>query len=167
MVDDVIEPRPAADSISVTDRQTWLAFLAVSQGLVPRLDEHHKRHSGITHLEYMTLIMLAESEDRSSDLSTLARRVNSSLSRMSHAIRRMERDGLVKLAPSTKDRRVTVASLTHTGSELLGNVAMENWAEARRLVLDLLDESQREQLRDISLTLLRAWRPQEPRPWLP
>jgi len=165
----VVGPEETPDpeeSMGVLERQTWLAFLAVTQGLVPRLDEHHKRRFGVSHLEYMTLIMLAESEDRSSELSALARRVNSSLSRMSHAIRRMERDGLVELSRSRKDRRATVAALSAKGAELLRRAAPENWREARRLLFEPLTEQQREQLREISLALLAHWRPEDPRPWL-
>ena len=158
---------PRHDAMSVAERQTWLALLAVTQGLVPRLDEHHKRAFGISHLEYSTLIMLAESEDGESDLSSLARRVNSSLSRMSHAIRRLQGDGLVSLARSVKDRRATVASLTEAGARLLEAATPVNMTEVRRLVFEPLSDEQREQLRDISLTLLASWRPDDPHPWVP
>lgn len=153
--------------LSAEDRETWRAFAAVCQGLGPRLDEHHRRRFGISHLEYSTLIMLAESPDRTSTLTSLARRVNASLSRMSHAIRRMRDAGLVTLAASAADGRATMATLTSDGESLLAEAAPPNMREARRLVLDPLSESDRARLREISLALLAVWRPGDPHPWVP
>lgn len=155
------------EAVNIVDRQTWLAFIAVCRGLGPRLDEHHRRRFGISHLEYSTLIVLAESPGSASELSSLARRVNSSLSRMSYAIRRLRDSGYVELTRSTSDGRATTATLTAHGGELLREAAAPNMREARRLVFDPLDDVEREQLREICFALLAAWRPDEPHPWVP
>jgi len=154
-------------AMDIGDRRMWLALLAVLSGLEPRLDEHHKRLFGINHHEYMVLIMLAEAPGQTAELSSIARRVNSSLSRISHTVRRLESDGYVALARSERDGRVTIASLTAAGSDLLERASFENMAEAHRLVLDALTPEQRAQLTDICLALLRHWRPEDPHPWLP
>jgi len=155
------------DAVDLAERQTRLAFVAVCMGIVPRLDEHHKRRFGISHLEYSILIMLAESPDRTSELSSLARRVNSSLSRMSHAIRRMRDRGLVSIGRSAADRRATSATLSEAGDALLREAGAPNMREVRRLLFDPLNAEEREQLREICLTLLASWRPDEPTPWVP
>jgi DNA-binding MarR family transcriptional regulator len=152
-------------SVTVADRQNWLAFLAVTMHFIPQLDAHHKRTFGITHMEYMVIIMLAESEEYTSHLSSLARRVNSSLSRLSHQVRRLEADGFVKLGRSESDARATTATLTQAGLDLLEVAAPDNWQEVQRLIFDPLTEEQREQLNAICLTLLKAWRPDNPHPW--
>jgi DNA-binding MarR family transcriptional regulator len=158
MVDD-------AWSVSVVGRQNWLAFLAVSMNLIPQLDAHHKRSYGITHIEYMVLIMLAESENYTSHLSSLARRVNSSLSRLSHQVRRLERDGLVGLGRSSSDGRATVATLTPAGLDLLQAAAPGSMREVRRLIFDPLTEEQQSQLNAICVALLKSWSPDNPHPW--
>ena len=152
-------------SVTVADRQNWLAFLAVTMNLIPQLDAHHKQAFGITHMEYMVIIMLAESEEYTSQLSSLARRVNSSLSRLSHQVRRLEEDGLVKLGRSESDARATTATLTQAGLDLLDVAAPDNWQVVRRLIFDPLTEDQREQLNAICLALLKSWRPDNPHPW--
>ena len=151
---------------NVAERQTWLAFLAVVMRVIPQLDAHHKRRFGVSHLEYTILIMLADSEGHTSELSSLARRSNASLSRMSHVVRRLRSDGLVSLAKSTKDARATAATLTPEGAKLLQEAAPANMDEVRRLIFDPLSSEQQQQLNAICLTLLQSWQPDDPHPWI-
>lgn len=161
------EPAPEHWSMDLRERRVWLALLAVSSGLIPKLDEHHKRVYGISHHEYTVLIMLAEITDSTAELSTIARRSNASLSRISHTIRRLAGDGYVTLSRSERDGRATSATLTEAGSKFLAESAYENMAEARRLVFDPLSDAQQDELADICLTLLKHWRPDDPHPWVP
>lgn len=149
------------------DRRAWLAFLAVTMNLVPQLDAHHKRHFGITHVEYSVLIGLAESPEQAAQLSVIAGQVHASLSRVSHIVRRLERAGYLALGPSETDGRATVATLTDAGRSLLARSADETMAEVRRLLFDPLTKQQREQLAEISMTLMTAWKPSSARPWHP
>lgn len=154
-------------TVETRDRRAWLAFLAVTMNLVPQLDAHHKRHFGITHIEYSVLIVLAESPEGTAQLSVLAGQVHASLSRLSHIVRRLERAGHLRLGRSSTDGRATVATLTDAGRELLARSADENMAEVRRLLFDPLTPEQRDQLAEISMTLMSAWKPSSPRPWHP
>lgn len=156
-----------AVSMDVAERQTWLSFLAVTQGLIPLLDAHHKREFGTSQLEHSVMIILGDADDNATDISDLARRLETSLSRMSHTVRRLRDDGLVELATSTKDRRATVARLTPAGSAHLARAFLPARDEIRRLLLEPLTADQRAQLRSISLTLLAAWRPDDRSPWVP
>lgn len=149
------------------ERRMWLSLLAVTSGLIPRLDEHHREQFGISHHEYTVLIMIAESEQATAELSSIARRANASLSRISHTVRRLERDGFLVLARSDRDGRATTATLTDAGTALLGRAAMGAMAAAQRLVFDPLTQEQQLALAEICLTLLRSWRPDDPHPWVP
>ena len=111
-----MEEPTEAWSMDLRDRRMWLAFLAVVSGLVPRLDEHHKRAVGISHHEFTVLVMIAEAEDATAELSSIARRTGASLSRISHTVRRLERDGRLTLGRSARDARATTATLTEAGT---------------------------------------------------
>ena len=152
--------------MDLAERRLWLSLLAVTSGLVPRLDDHHREHFDISHHEYTALIMIAESDNATAELSSVARRTNASLSRISHTVRRLARDGLVVLARSDRDGRATTATLTDAGAELLERAARGAMAEAQRLVFDPLTKEQQDALTQICLTLLSSWRPDDPHPWV-
>ncbi|MCS5723906.1 MarR family winged helix-turn-helix transcriptional regulator [Herbiconiux sp. CPCC 203407] len=160
------DPNPGERN-ELAERQTWFALLSVAQGLTPRMDEFLKRTFGITYIELSILIMLAESDDGSQELSALARRTHTSLSRMSHTVRRLQKAELLTLARSPHDGRATIAVLAEAGSELVAVAGPANRDAVQDLVFRVLDREQQDQLREIMLTLLRSWRPDDPHPWLP
>jgi DNA-binding MarR family transcriptional regulator len=160
------DPTPGERN-ELDERQTWFALLSVAQGLMPRMDDYLKKSYGITYIELSILIMLAESDDGTQELSALARRTHTSLSRMSHTVRRLQKAELLTLARSPKDGRATVAVLTGAGSELVAVAGPANREAVQDLVFRVLDREQQAQLRELMLTLLRSWRPDDPHPWLP
>ena len=97
------------------EQRTWRSFLATSELLYAALDRQLQRDAGITHASYIVLAMLSEAPDRSLRMSDLAVRANSSPSRLSHAVARLEERGWVRREPAPKDGRGTVAMLTDAG----------------------------------------------------
>ncbi len=99
------------------ERAAWLKLAAVMLKLSPALDAQLQRDSGLTHFDYLTLAMLSEAEDRTRTMSELAAVVNSSLSRLSHVVTKLESRGWVERRPSPDSRRVTLARLTESRVE--------------------------------------------------
>ena len=90
------------------EQETWIALVNVAMRLEGNLDTHLRRDGGVTLAEYLVLAMLSENPDRTLTLSELAARINSSASRMSHVVTRLENRGWLHRQPSPTDRKSVV-----------------------------------------------------------
>jgi DNA-binding MarR family transcriptional regulator len=114
----------------------WLKLAGVMLKLNPTLDSQLQRDSDLTHFDYLCLAMLSEHESRTLPMSQLASRVNSSLSRLSHVIKKLEDRGFVVRTPCAESRRVTMATLTDDGYDVLVKAAPGHVETVRGLVFD-------------------------------
>ena len=142
-----------ATGLSADERAAWLGLLAVVELLPGVLDSHLRRELDLTHFDYHVLATLADAADHSLPMTVLAHRTNASLTRLSHAVRRMEDRGLVVRSPSPEDGRVTNARLTAAGEDLVIGATPGHVDTVRRHVLDALTPSQVKQLRCIGEVL--------------
>ena len=124
------------------EQRAWRALAGVVLRLPTALDAQLSRDSGLTHFSYYVLAMLSEAEDRTLPMSVLARNANSSQSRLSHAVSRLERSGWVVRRPHPDNGRITLATLTDAGYEVVEEAAPGHAAEVVRLVVDDLDPGQ-------------------------
>jgi DNA-binding MarR family transcriptional regulator len=125
--------------LDAEEREAWLRLAGVMLKLSPALDSQLQRDSDMTHFDYLCLAMLSESEDHALRMSALAARVNSSLSRLSHVVKKLEARGWVERFPSPESRRVTMARLTEEGWQVLVDAAPGHVETVRALVFDGLD----------------------------
>jgi DNA-binding MarR family transcriptional regulator len=132
------------------ERQTWLALVPVMLKLTPALDSQLQRDSALTHFDYQCMAMLSESEGRVLRMSELAALVNSSLSRLSHVIKKLETRGWVERTPCADSRRVTMVHLTDPGMRVVEKAAPGHVEAVRDLVFEGLTEEQVTQLRQIA-----------------
>jgi DNA-binding MarR family transcriptional regulator len=121
------------------EQETWIALVNVAMRLEGNLDQHLRRDGGITFAEYLVLAMLSENLDRTLTLSELAARTNSSASRMSHIITRLEKREWVLRQPSPHDGRTTLAFLTDAGLDTVLRLAPLHAKYVRDLIFDILD----------------------------
>lgn len=126
--------------LTPAERQAWLALYAVVTMLPGALDADLNRRSRITLFDYHVLAMLSEAEDRTLPMSELAARSNASLSRLSHVVTKLEGRGWVSRSQSTRDLRVTAATLTEEGLGNLQSLAVDHVEHVRTLVFDGLEE---------------------------
>jgi DNA-binding MarR family transcriptional regulator len=136
------------------EQRTWRSYLATSELLYGALDRQLQREAGITHASYVVLAMLSEAPDRSLRMSDLAVRANSSPSRLSHAVARLEEHGWVRREPAPKDGRGTVAVLTDAGMDMLVKTAPGHVAAVREHLFDRLSPQQVRDLGDICAAIL-------------
>ncbi|HST64297.1 MAG TPA: MarR family transcriptional regulator [Mycobacteriales bacterium] len=136
------------------EQRTWRNFLATSELLYAALDRQLQRDAGITHASYIVLAMLSEAPDRSLRMSDLAVKANSSPSRLSHAVARLEARGWVRREPAPQDGRGTVAVLTDAGWQMLADTAPGHVTAVREHLFDQLTPEQVRALGDICATVL-------------
>ncbi|MGW0434827.1 MarR family winged helix-turn-helix transcriptional regulator [Micromonospora sp. NPDC003197] len=148
--------------LDVDEQRTWRAFLAASRALMEHLDRELQRDAGMPHAYYEILVRLSESTDRQLRMSDLAEATNSSRSRLSHAITRLEEAGWVRRESCPSDRRGAFAVLTDQGYEILAAAAPGHVEGVRRHLFDQLSPAQVDQLRQISETLMNHFAADRP-----
>lgn len=125
-----------------TEQQTWRAFLATTELLQSALDRQLQRDAAMTHGTYVVLAMLSEAPDRSLRMTDLARLANSTPSRLSHAMARLEERGWVTRCRAAADGRGTVATLTDAGFEVVVRTAPGHVSAVREHLFDRLSPEQ-------------------------
>ncbi|MDT7570946.1 MAG: hypothetical protein QOE05_1120 [Actinomycetota bacterium] len=138
------------------EQQTWRAFLGATRLVFEQLDRELQRDSGLPHTYYEILVRLSEAPDRALRMSALADRSQSSRSRLSHAVARLEDNGWVERRPCADDKRGQIAHLTDAGFAALAAAAPGHVEGVRRHVFDPLTPAQVTQLREISTALVDA-----------
>lgn len=124
---------------------SWQPLAAMLLLLPTRLDEEIQP-TGLSFFDYSALVMLERAPDRQLPMKQLAHVASASLSRSSHAAKRLERRGLVERSPSPSDRRVTLVTLTDEGLDALRRAAPAHVNGVRRAVLDALTRDELAQL---------------------
>ncbi|AWS49276.1 MarR family transcriptional regulator [Streptosporangium sp. 'caverna'] len=123
--------------------------MATSQLVNEELDRQLQRDSGMPHTYYVVLMKLSEAPDRMLRMSELAMELNSSQSRLSHAVARLEERGWVQRRPCATDRRVSWAFLTDEGFAVLAAAAPGHTEAVRQSFFDRLTPEQVRQLAEI------------------
>ena len=138
-------------------QREWRALLALLMTLPAAMDAQLKRDAGVNAFEYQLLAALGEAPDRTRVLSDLANLAQGSLSRISHAVTRLERAGWVeRRSCSERGPRRTQARLTDAGLTKLEEIAPGHAREARRLVIDRLTPEQLTALGDAARVIVTA-----------
>ena len=141
------------------ERVAWLRLVAVTMLLPGRLEAELKRDAGLSHFEYYVLAMISESEGKVLALSELASRTNSSLSRLSHVVGRLDDQGFLTRSTSPTDGRASIATLTDDGWTKVVASAPGHVEEVRAVVFDPLTARQVEELSEICARLLTTLDP--------
>ena len=116
----------------------WLSVVRLITRLPWALDVQLQRDTGLSMLDYMVMAKLSEAPERTLRMGVLAERTNSSLSRLSHLVKRLESRGYARREPDPADGRFTHAILLDAGMAKLTSAAPSHVAQVRRLVIDNL-----------------------------
>lgn len=136
------------------EQRAWRGFLAMTALLPGALDQQLQAEADMGHSSYIVLAMLSEAPDRSLRMSELASRANSSPSRLSHTVSRLEQRGWVRRERSPDDGRGNIARLTDEGWDVVAATAPGHVAAVRRYVFDALSREQVCQLEEIAGAVL-------------
>lgn len=124
--------------LNPVEERAWRSIVALMTRLPGALDTELQRESGVTHFEYWVLTLLSEAPERRLQMSELAHRANSSLSRLSHVVSKLERMGWARRS-ATSGRRGVQAVLSEAGHRKVVEAAPGYLDMIRRLVFDGLD----------------------------
>lgn len=136
-----------------------MSLTALLVALPQAIDRQLKRDSGVNFFEYTVLAGLSRAPGRRMQLSVLADFAAGSLSRISHAVSRLEQQGWVRRRACGAESRGIEAELTDAGYAKLAEAAPHHVREARRLVVDALEPAELEQLKGICHKLVAAASP--------
>jgi DNA-binding MarR family transcriptional regulator len=151
-----VDTQPEPHWLDHEEQRTWLALAGTLTRLPSALDAQLQRDAGISHFEYLVLAFLSMTVDRAMRLSDLADFTDSSLSRLSNVVTRLERRGWLHRTPDPADGRYTLAILTDAGWDKVVASAPGHVEEVRRLVFDPLTRAQQRHLAAICLRILHA-----------
>ncbi|ACZ21137.1 transcriptional regulator [Sanguibacter keddieii DSM 10542] len=140
--------------------RAWLLLSALMEALPPAISSGLKRESGVNGFDYMVMAGLSEAPGRAALMSDLAAFVAGSISRLSHALTRMEDRGWVERRPFAGDGRQTEVVLTDAGTALVVAAAPGHVRTVRELVVDPLGPEKMVQLGDLVAQVLEVVNPE-------
>ena len=136
--------------LDADEQRTWRTFLTATQLFFDQLERELQRDSGIPHAYYEILVRLSEAPGRTLRMSALASVSQSSRSRLSHAVARMEEAGWIRRESCPTDRRGALAVLTDEGFAALAAAAPGHVEGVRAHLFDLLTPDEVASLESIS-----------------
>jgi DNA-binding MarR family transcriptional regulator len=116
--------------------EAWVTMLRASVLLLQRLDDELQHAHGLSLNDYEVLVQLSAAPGSALRMSDLAARALASKSRLTHAVDRLEADGLVKRQRCESDRRGFFAVLTDLGRRRLQEAAPTHLEGVRRYLID-------------------------------
>ena len=131
---------PQPEWLTADELASWLSVLAFLETVPTALDAQLKRDTGINRFEYSVLAMLSAEPDRSLSMTELSQAALGSLSRLSHAVGRLENRGWVERCDSPEGTRYKRVRLTDDGVAAVADAAPGHVAEVRRVLLDPLGD---------------------------
>lgn len=132
------------------EQAVWRSFLAATRQVRRETERQLIRDSGMAGIHYAILVSLSEAPRRVLRMSELAEAVGGTQSQVSHAVSTCERRGWITRQPCSEDGRGSNASLTDAGMVALEAAAPGHVACVRRLIFDVLDPAEQQQLRDLT-----------------
>jgi DNA-binding MarR family transcriptional regulator len=135
------------------EQGVWRSFLAAMHLLVDQLDRELQHDADMPHTYYEILVTLSETPGRTMRMNQLAELCQSSRSRLSHAVSRLEEAGWVRRTACPTDKRGALAVLTDEGFAALEAAAPGHVEGVRRHLFDVLTPEQVEQLGQISAAI--------------
>lgn len=146
-------PEPWLDD---DQQRAWRQVVGLFMTLPSAMESDLQRNAGLTLYEYLVLAALSETPDRTLQMSDLARQANSSLSRLSHVISRLEKRGWVTKRPCENDRRASTVVLTAAGEKKIRGAAPGHAHLVQELVIKPLSPVQLQQLGEAAATVVQA-----------
>jgi DNA-binding MarR family transcriptional regulator len=132
--------------LTPAEDRAWRAWLAMAERLRSQIGRDLQADSALSDADYMVLVHLSEAGDHRMRMTDLAARLNWSKSRLSHQLARMQARGLVERDECPSDARGAFAVLGPCGLAEIEQAAPRHVASVRRHLIDVLDETQLEQL---------------------
>lgn len=116
----------------------WRSFVDGTARLNQLLAQDLEKRCGLSLSEYAVLVRLSEAPDHTIRMSELAADLSHSRSRMTHTVRRMEMQELVKRVSCSNDGRGVNCAMTEKGHAALVAAAPQHVEAVRRFFIDIV-----------------------------
>ena len=134
----------------------WLSMAVLMEVFPTSVDAQLRDDLGVNRFEYSILAMLSEEPDGTLVMSDLAAVAFGSLSRLSHAVGRLETRGWLERKPGVGGRRHTTVTLTTAGRAAIEAAAPLHAAHLQRALVEPLTERELADLGRIARKLVAA-----------
>jgi DNA-binding MarR family transcriptional regulator len=134
--------------------RAWRAF----QHAHHQLDVHLNRglqESGLSGADYEVLALLSEHDGDRTPSHELRNALGWEKSRLSHQLRRMQKDGLISREPNPDDARSTMVCLLPVGRTAIEKAAPGHVEDVRRNFIDLLTPAELDLLATLNERILQ------------
>jgi DNA-binding MarR family transcriptional regulator len=125
--------------------RAWRAFMHAHHQLVAHLNRGLQR-SGLSGADYEVLAVLSSHDTDRMPAHDLSDALSWEKSRVSHQVRRMQKDGLLIREPNPDDARSTMVRLLPAGRAAIEKAAPEHVEDVRRNFIDLLTPAELDML---------------------
>lgn len=137
-----------------SEQQAWRNILRGTALMFERIGCDLEHQNRLQTNEYEILVNLSEADEHKMRMSDLADGVVHSRSRLTHTVKRLEKDGLVKRCKCNEDRRGVICSLTDAGFEQIKQAAPYHVASVRRHLFARLTPEEATELGRITAKLI-------------
>jgi DNA-binding MarR family transcriptional regulator len=117
--------------------RAWRTFMHAHHQLVAHLNRG-LQESGLSGADYEVLAVLSGHKGNRVPARDLCKALGWEKSRLSHQLRRMQKDGLISREPNPDDARSTLVLLLHPGRAAIEKAAPRHVEDVRRNFIDLL-----------------------------
>ncbi|MXM68454.1 MarR family transcriptional regulator [Streptomyces sp. HUCO-GS316] len=138
------------------EQRAWRAYVAATHLLEDAIDRQLQQDAGMPHLYYSILANLSEAPEHRLRMTDLAEKTKITRSRLTYAVTRLEKDGLIRRENCRWDKRGSIAALTGEGMAVLERTAPGHVETVRTFLFDQLTDEQVEQLEEICTGIARA-----------
>jgi DNA-binding MarR family transcriptional regulator len=140
--------------LNAPEDRAWRAFVHAHQ----RIEIHLSRRlqaSGLSGADYEVLALLSAVDGDRTPAHALCSALGWEKSRLSHQVRRMQKDGLVSREPNPDDARSTMVCLLPAGRAAIEKAAPGHVADVRRNFIDLFTTAELDMLASLNERVLR------------
>jgi DNA-binding MarR family transcriptional regulator len=140
--------------LSPHEDRAWRAFMHAHHQLVVHLNRG-LQESGLSGADYEILAVLSALDEDRMAAHELCNTLGWEKSRVSHQVRRMQKDGLIDREPNPDDARSTMVRLLPAGRAAIEKAAPRHVADVRRNFIDLLTPAELDMLAALNERVLR------------
>lgn len=140
--------------LNAREERAWGAFIHAHDQIEAHLNRRLQQ-SSLSGADYSVLAALSARDEDRMPSRALCTALGWEKSRLSHQLRRMEKDGLISRAPNPDDARSTMVCLLAAGRAAIEKAAPGHVADVRRNFVDLFTPAELDQLAALNERILR------------
>lgn len=139
--------------LNAREDRAWGAFVYAHQQIEVHLNRR-LQESGLSGADYEVLAVLSALDGDRMPARELCKALGWEKSRLSHQVRRMQKDGLISREPNPDDARSTMVCLLPAGRATIEKAAPGHVADVRRNFIDLFTPAELDMLATLNERIL-------------